>query len=361
MTENIVERIYEAAAVPELWPGLFHDISLRHGFVGGGMFSNNPQFDRGVVSEPVAEVFDRFIKDGWRDRNCRAPRVAALRHEGFVRDQDILTDGEIATEPMYVQLLRPHGLGYGAGSVVNAPGDDVVVFTFERAEKLGPTPVEVVRELDLLRPHLARAAVFAGRLDLERSRAQVQALAALGLPAAALSVTGAALAANAEFEALGEQIEIGARDLIRLTYEAGDRLLKETLDRPRDRHGAPAGRSMPLPASGDARAGVLHLLPIRRAALDIFSPAAWLAVVTQVGRSAAPSATILSGLFDLTPAEARVARQLIEGRSVAEIAETASLSDSTIRNQLRAVFLKTGVSRQSELVRMCGGLGLSDL
>ncbi|QZO00441.1 hypothetical protein [Chenggangzhangella methanolivorans] len=56
-------------------------------------------------------------------------------------------------------------------------------------------------------------------------------------------------------------------------------------------------------------------------------------MVTPAWATAAPSASILSGLFDLTPAEARVTRQLIEGAAVNEIAESSGLSESTIRNQ----------------------------
>lgn len=73
----------------------------------------------------------------------------------------------------------------------------------------------------------------------------------------------------------------------------------------------------------------------------------------------APSAAILGGLFDLSPAEARVARGLIEGRTVNKVADGYGLNESTVRNQLRLIFAKTGASRQSELVLLCGGVGAS--
>ncbi|QZN98656.1 helix-turn-helix transcriptional regulator [Chenggangzhangella methanolivorans] len=66
-------------------------------------------------------------------------------------------------------------------------------------------------------------------------------------------------------------------------------------------------------------------------------------------------ASLLGGLFDLTAAEAKVAAALIEGLTLQEIAARHSLSVSTIRNQVAAVFAKTGVSRQSEFVLLCGG------
>ncbi|NJL08424.1 MAG: helix-turn-helix transcriptional regulator, partial [Methylacidiphilales bacterium] len=61
---------------------------------------------------------------------------------------------------------------------------------------------------------------------------------------------------------------------------------------------------------------------------------------------------------DLTPAEARVARALIEGQSVTDFARTVGLSPETTRTQLKSVFAKTGTRRQIELVALLAGKGL---
>lgn len=352
--DHLIDKIYEAAALPELWPDLFDEISITNGFVGAGMFTMNAQYQRGSSSAAVAPLLADFLKDGWTERNPRAPRVAARNHPGFLRDHDILTQEEIDSDPMYVELLRPHGVGLGAGSVVNCPNGDVVALSFESDHRLGPVSDEVIATLDGLRPHLARAAVFCGRLDLERSRAQVTALSAVGLPAAVLTPTGSALAANDLFLTLGAQVTIEARDVVRFRDPAAARLLAQTLAQPT---GANAlGRSVPVKARDDAPPTVFHILPIRRAARDVFTKATWLIVATALGGVQVPTAAILGGLFDLSPAEARVARGLVEGRTVGEIAADHGLSEATVRNQLRAVFVKTGVSRQSELVLLCGGI-----
>lgn len=357
---DVVDRIYEAAALPEQWAELFHDISVSNGFVGGGMFTVNNRFSRVVASRDVVHVMTEFIEKGWSapERNPRAPRTAKLNYAGFVADHDILTDEQIETEPMYVELLRPHGLGWGAGSVINTPSGDTVVLTFEGAYAKGPTSRETLLALDGLRPHLARAALFAGRLDMERSRAQVSALSGLGLPAAVLTADNRALAANAEFEGLTAQFTIGANDKVSVRDAKAARLLAEMLDQPAS---VGAGRSIPIRAARGAPPTVLHVLPVRRAARDVFSRAAWLLVATPLGQAVAPDAILLTGLFDLSPAEARVARALIEGKTVAEVAKSFNLAEATVRNQLRMVFIKTGASRQAELVALCGGIGLPSL
>jgi DNA-binding CsgD family transcriptional regulator len=60
----------------------------------------------------------------------------------------------------------------------------------------------------------------------------------------------------------------------------------------------------------------------------------------------------LEQLFDLSPAEARLARLLADGLSMEEAAVHLGVSRNTVRSQLQAIFAKTGTNRQGELVRL---------
>ena len=60
----------------------------------------------------------------------------------------------------------------------------------------------------------------------------------------------------------------------------------------------------------------------------------------------------LVAVYNLTPSEAQVAISLANGHSIDEIANTSHHSAHTIRSQLKSVFRKTGVSRQSELIKL---------
>ncbi len=55
--------------------------------------------------------------------------------------------------------------------------------------------------------------------------------------------------------------------------------------------------------------------------------------------------------FGLTPAEVRLARKLRDGKALKEAADDLDVSVNTVRNQLRAIFDKMGLKRQSDLVR----------
>lgn len=57
-------------------------------------------------------------------------------------------------------------------------------------------------------------------------------------------------------------------------------------------------------------------------------------------------------LFDLTPAEAAVARRLTAGLTLEDAAASLAISRNTARAHLRSIFSKSGITRQTELVRL---------
>ncbi|MGE0576240.1 MAG: helix-turn-helix transcriptional regulator [Reyranella sp.] len=72
---------------------------------------------------------------------------------------------------------------------------------------------------------------------------------------------------------------------------------------------------------------------------------------------AAPLPGVLASLYRLTPAEGRLAADLLEHLSLEEIAERRQVTRETLRTQLKELFRKSGTNRQSELVgRLTAGL-----
>ena len=104
---------------------------------------------------------------------------------------------------------------------------------------------------------------------------------------------------------------------------------------------------------------VAHIIPIRRSARDIFVRCAGVLVMTPLTLPQAPPIELVQSLFDLTPAEARVARRLTGGESVEDIAFTGGVSLNTIRTQVRGVLEKTGCRRQAEVVALLGGITIA--
>jgi len=115
-------------------------------------------------------------------------------------------------------------------------------------------------------------------------------------------------------------------------------------------------RSFPV---RDATTGTLmvgHVVPIRLSARDIFARSTAVFVLMPVAAAAAPPVELVMSLFDLTPAEARVARGLAAGKTVGDLAVDNGVSTNTVRVQVRAVLEKTGCERQTDVVALLGGL-----
>jgi DNA-binding CsgD family transcriptional regulator len=65
---------------------------------------------------------------------------------------------------------------------------------------------------------------------------------------------------------------------------------------------------------------------------------------------------MLADVFGLTRAESRAAASLAAGLTPAEIAERHRITVQTVRKQLKAVYSKMGIRRQSELSSMLARL-----
>lgn len=343
-----VDAIYEAGVVPERWP---HALDLISGMVearGGMLLSTRPDDFRYTCSEGIAPVAAEFVASGWASENTRISRyVEREPHAGFLTDLDLHTQDEIDTLPMFREFLTPRGFQSGAATLIDGLGDEDLVVSVEAF----PSPVaarEAIDTLDTLRPHIARAVQISSRMIGERRRGAISALEAVSTGAALLDIRGKVQSANPLFEAeLGDQI--GHRSRLKLRDAAADRLLADALA---DLAAHRRGRSLPVPNADRSGSVVMHLIPIAGAARDIFSGSAAIAVIADPRRRTLPDYALLQAMFDLTPTEARIARQLTDGCSPAGIATTSRLSINTVRSHLKQIYLKTGSTRQSSLVTL---------
>jgi DNA-binding CsgD family transcriptional regulator len=351
----IVDLIYEAAFIPELWPKVLEHICSVGGAWGAGLIAVSPdQRFRYTATENHVPLYKQYETLSNRYENVRIGRALARRDAGFVRDVDLCTTEELAQDPIYEFVLRPVALGWTSGTVVPVPTGNLLIFDLVRETERGPFYPRELSRLDALRAHLARAALVSARLGLERARAATETLALIGLPVATLDAGGRILAANGPFELLSAQVGIGAGNRVRLANARSNQLLGNALDQVASDEKAIV-RSIGIPASEGAPALVIHVLPIRRSAHDLFSTAASLLAVTPVSRPLEPLTELLNALFDLTPAEARIARAIRAGHTVETAASEIRVSQEAVRSHLKSILGKTGTARQRDLARLLAG------
>jgi DNA-binding CsgD family transcriptional regulator len=192
---------------------------------------------------------------------------------------------------------------------------------------------------------------MAARLQLERARIASETLAVLGLPALVLNEQGKVLAANPLIEALTGYVQWRSQDRVSLKDRAADNLLRDA-NAAIDVAGASSVRSFPVRDADTQAMMVAHVVPIRLSARNIFVRCAAAFVLTPVTLPQAPPVELVQSLFDLTPAEARVARSLASGKTVEDIATDRGTSANTIRTHVRGVLEKTGCNRQVDIVAL---------
>lgn len=194
MDPELVDRIYESSFVPELWPGVLDELGRIAEGTGGVLTISKADLQYWIASPGSRELIERYANEGWFRRDPGLAHLFAARDPGFSTDRDVFTPDELGQEPIYRDFWRPQGIGSLVGTAIPIPTGENAHFGFIRRIERGPVQRTVVQKLDELRPHLARSALMAARLQLERARIATETLAALGLPALVLNDQGKVVA-----------------------------------------------------------------------------------------------------------------------------------------------------------------------
>lgn len=355
MQTSVADLIYEAAFSPECWPEALASAANGSGCASGvlGVCDQAQTLIGYRASALIQPIVQRYVEVS---HEAPSPRFGVLRsadHAGFTAITPLLTDEQLANDRIQ-QSLRSLGLDAQAASEIHMPSGEFICVSFERLESQGPFDRSNLDALDGLRPHLARASMIAARLRLAQAHSTVTTLAALGLPAAVLTLRGRALATNMLFDQLRDVFLATAFDGLAIGDHEANALYQEVL-----RNGAnaamqtPTVRSIALAPREKRAAMVLHILPLRRSAHEILSGGDWLLVASSVRADAlTPSPNILRALFDLSPAEVKLATAVATGLTLQDAARDAKIQITTARTYLDRIFRKTGTHQQSQLVAL---------
>jgi DNA-binding CsgD family transcriptional regulator len=353
---TLADRLYEAALVPELWTETCERLAAEVGSTASSIFTVDELGNYRYVTTPnIAGAFAEFATSDKRLSNIRPVRGMERSPFAFARDVDVLTPEEYEADRIRTDFIEPYGFQWEAGWAFQEPTGHTIVISMMRGKGLDHFSDEEIARLNLLKPDLARAAYMASRMAFHEASSMTDTLAMLGVPAAVLGDSGQVVAANGELDALSPRIRTGASDRLVLESAGARALLDEAILRYKAQ-AIPTVQSVPVLSRDGEPPLILHLLPVRRAARDIFSRSMAVLAVTQVGQVGPPDMRVLCGLFDLTPAEARVARGIAMAHTPEMVGASLGISLETARSHLKRIMQKTGTTRQAELVLLLSGL-----
>ncbi|NLG54753.1 MAG: helix-turn-helix transcriptional regulator [Rhodococcus sp.] len=340
-----------------MWPNALTTLNAISDTAGTAMVCVNERGVHLATTPNMDEIGRRFVDENWSERNSRGQLAFEKGLVGvsrFATGEELFAPGEQDMDPMTSELFRPYGFGFVAGFIVELPHGDTVIMNVEQYQTKGPIGGKSLDRLNALYPVLARAATLSARASIQHARTAVEALAAIGIPAAAVTPTGRVVLANEAFSEASHIWTTRGGDRIGLHDRVAAKMLigaLETLELAR------SPRSIPVRANaGGAVSAVVQVVPVRRAAHDIFGSTDAILILSEQ-KSQATDATLIQSLFDLTPAEIAVAQSVTAGLSVGDIAQSSGRSIETIRSQLKGAMAKTGSSRQLELALLMRQLG----
>ncbi|WP_404333675.1 LuxR C-terminal-related transcriptional regulator [Sphingomonas sp. MMS12-HWE2-04] len=271
-------------------------------------------------------------------------------------------DFEATTNRYVLEWRKPQGLVDVIA--VGLARDDRAIgsMQFARHADVGPITDREVQIMELLIPHLQRAATINRMLDLS-AVAQATFEAAIETLSVPVVLTDGQLRIVYTNSAARQMLASGhlihdRRGLLGTATKPGTRALEIAIARASTDISTLGRKGLGIPVRSDAGPnGALHVLPLRQG--SALAPGAVVAVfVAHTDTPFIAPTEIVSALFELTPAEARVFGPIAEGLTVAETAAELGVEQSTVKTHMLRIYEKTGVRRRSELQRMASSLVL---
>lgn len=351
---GLIDDIYEAGAHPERWPNALSSLANVTGGIDATMGGQTAAHVPLLVTARTDPAYVRLYADRYHTRNAMQLAVQAVPVGTAVADSTLIDIESFQASAFYNEWCRPqhylHGMalnlatnqGWRATLMVSGP------------QHYGP---EKVKLLGMMAPHLIRAFQL-NQLLQETQTMGMGAFAALEyLDRGALLVGmgGKIRTANGLADAIlsaGDGLTLRNGQLSCGTPEETamlNRLIGQTI------RGMVPGDEGTMQVSRSAGRSPLSVQCLPFPASNWwpgFSQQWAMIFVTDPDARMLQATERLRQRYGLTPAEAQLAWEIVRSGGRKSAALSRGISVATARSQLTSIFDKTGVRRQSELVRL---------
>ncbi len=351
-TERAVEMCYDAIAVPQQWTGALDNLAHSLG-------ADACQVMPHVISQ---RPFGRVRSTGaWRihelwNRNLDwATAVYEPRGEQFVQQgfrsllqSQLFSDDEIDHSRFHQEIARPAGCLHWACGIFHVEGK-VWCMPFHRSS--APFDATVLDPIAEVAGRMAHVVSLAEKISRAGAENEVVTMESAGCAALLIDQHGRVNRINRLAESLfcnefgirnGRLWTASSSSLERLNHFMAEIEHAKSILGPLPAPVIIARRNMPWL--------LIEAMPVTSASNDIFAGCRAILVVSDLSRPTLTDAALLSIVFGLTGAEARLAVAICEGNTLNSAAARFGVSHLTLRSQLKTIFAKTGSRRQAELV-----------
>jgi DNA-binding CsgD family transcriptional regulator len=354
---DILQDLYAGTLDETAWDRALVRITDMVGGAGVVLLALNPS--NGAVLRDEVHRFDpqvaRDFIQRWAEKDIRVPLGVSLPPGIINYGEMTLSSREWRKSEIYNDFLIPNDSPHHLTTWSHKGPTKCVAFTVQGTTRHGPFEESDATRLRPFVPHLQRAIDIRDRLEAANIRASALAssMDRLTFGLIALDEVGGIIEANAVAEELLRSepgISVGSDRTLRLSGPSDAELRRWilkgiTADSRPDHLVQIARRDGRQPMS--LMITPMPHLPVRWTSMD----PRWIVFLFDPELHVMPVATVLAQELGISAREAEVAAHLSSGKSLKQISRCLSISDHTVRTHLKAIYAKTGLKSQVDLVR----------
>jgi len=355
---RLLDTLYDAATDPTLWQHFIGQLGGHTRATGGVLVIHNLEHASCTVATSwgIDPEMDLLYQGHYHALDPWAQRASVL--SVACHSESVCPIQEIRKTEFYNDFLLKAGIEHAIFGVMENSDLCLASVSLYRDRCRPEFTDSDLRILRFLAPHLRRAFKLHFRLSVLRAQSAgvESALDLLPIGVILLHPSGAIVHLNRSATALVAENDglLATHVGLRAQLPTESALLTETIRKAisnSNGKGVSAGTTVLVSRRGRPPLQI-QISPIHNSIVKTSQRVAAIVFVNDPLRPHRPNQGLLRMRYGLTPAECRVALLLSDGHPPRRIAEIVGVTDNTVRSQIKSIFSKTGVGRQSEMIRL---------
>lgn len=361
LLSGVIDTLYESVSGPSKWQVAIDRLRVLFNGSTACLVRSGPdlQPSDAVSSNPDPEFQLRYIEDHAPYPNVYADALGVAPVGLIYSDRALIGDDVLRRSRFWNDWLAPQDMYGGLGSKLMTSGPSFWIFDVQRGRNQQAFDANEVALLQLIMPHLRRATELGWRFQA----AQLLASSYVNLPFGVLVVDGQLRVIQSNDVA--DTILLRQASMLRIksgmltsrdhkTMAALHRLVADACAFGSDAAPGTGGELLLRAAGDDPGIDVAVTVSPAARTQQHFPQSRQAIIYLRVLTLALPDGfeDHARQLFDLTPAEARLAAALASGLALKDAAIQQGIRFTTARSYLENIFRKTGTRQQSQLVAL---------
>jgi DNA-binding CsgD family transcriptional regulator/PAS domain-containing protein len=362
LVSELIGDIYDAALDPALWTDVLEQACEFVGGSAASLYSKEvvgrkgaARYNWNMPAESLATYFNDYV---------RFDPVTVSQFFFQVGDIYSITDlmpyQEFVATPVYQQWAKPNGWVDHLAATLDKSANGFALFGVFRSESQGLVDDRMRHRMRLLVPHMRRAVLIGDVIDVHKagSSALSDAFDAIDCSVFLVDRSGRIAFANEAGQALLGQGKILScpQNVLTPVDSHAARILRDVVAAASGGDSAIGAGGIAVPLSKQPGHNWLaHVLPLTsgtRLRKGRVHSAVAAVFVRKASTEASPPIETVARLYKLSPGEARILQAMLNVSGVSKIAAALGLSEATVKTHLQHLFAKTGVRRQTDLVKL---------